>query len=146
MTAWQLRNADMHSFEAARQQWRGTAREYADAGGADLAHKLASVVDGVFRILRGAEERHPRRNGIPSAVSPETAASDAAVAERASKAAYARLHPLKHAFPGGLNDLCSCVFAPCACEGPPRKDRDDACCERAETFNCLLYTSPSPRD
>ena len=78
MTAFQLRNADMHSFEADRQAWRGTNREYADAGGADLAHKLASVVDGVFRVLRAAAERHPRRDGVTSGVAAAVAAADAA--------------------------------------------------------------------
>ena len=33
MTAFQLRNRDMHTFEARQQAWRGTSREYADAGG-----------------------------------------------------------------------------------------------------------------
>jgi hypothetical protein len=32
MTAFQLRNRDMHTFEARQQAWRGTSREYADAG------------------------------------------------------------------------------------------------------------------
>ena len=33
LTAFQLRNRDMHTFEARQQAWRGTSREYADAGG-----------------------------------------------------------------------------------------------------------------
>lgn len=33
MSAFQLRNRDMHTFEARQQAWRGTSREYADAGG-----------------------------------------------------------------------------------------------------------------
>jgi hypothetical protein len=32
MSAFQLRNRDMHTFEARQQAWRGTSREYADAG------------------------------------------------------------------------------------------------------------------
>ena len=60
-SAFALRNADMRSFEADRQAWRGTSREYADAGGADLAHKLADVADGLLKILRNAAERHRRR-------------------------------------------------------------------------------------
>ena len=59
-SAFALRHANMHSFEADRQAWRGTSREYADAGGADLAHKLADVADGVLKMLRNAAERHRR--------------------------------------------------------------------------------------
>ena len=129
MTAFQLRNADMHSFEADRQAWRGTNREYADAGGADLAHKLASVVDGVFRVLRAAAERHPRRDGVTSGVAAAVAAADAARVKARRRDAYARLHALKHAFPGPLADLCSCAWTPCECASAPRRDADAACCD-----------------
>lgn len=132
MTAFQLRNANMHSFEADRQAWRGTNREYADAGGADLAHKLASVADGVFRVLRAAAERHPRRDGVTSGVAPAVAAADAARVKARRRAAYARLHALKHAFPGPLADLCSCAaWTPCECASAPRRDADAdaACCD-----------------
>ena len=60
-SAFALRNADMRSFEADRQAWRGTSREYADAGGADLAHKLADAADGLLKILRNALSAPPRR-------------------------------------------------------------------------------------
>ena len=129
MTAFQLRNADMHSFEADRQAWRGTNREYADAGGADLAHKLASVVDGVFRVLRAAAERHPRRDGVTSGVAAAVAAADAARVKARRRDAYARLHALKHAFPGPLADLCTCAWTPCECASTPRRDADAACCD-----------------
>ena len=46
------------------QAWRGTSREYADAGGSDLAHKLAAVCGNVFKLLAKGDERAPGREGI----------------------------------------------------------------------------------
>ena len=116
-SAFALRNADMHSFEADRQAWRGTSREYADARGADLAHKLADVADGVFKMLRSASERHRRGDADAAARADAVPGVAALLAETASRrdAARDRLHRLQHAFPGRLTRLCACAGWTCGC-------------------------------
>lgn len=140
-SAWQLRNADMHSFEAARQAWRGTSRQYADAGGSDLAHKIASVAGNVVRVVRAALERRPAlalHPGVAELAAEHTAAAEVKTALATVNAA---LHRLEHAFPGPLADLCACAtWTPCACGTAwtrQDRDKDAACCERLAAFREL---------
>ena len=149
-SAFALRNADMRSFEADRHAWRGTSREYADARGADLAHKLADVADGVFKILRNAAERHRRGDADAAARADAVPGVAALLAETAARreAARARLHRLQHAFPGRLTALCACAGWTCGCgkthKARPLTDATDeteatrgwtiSCCASAATF------------
>ena len=118
-TAFQLRNANMRSFEADRQAWRGTSREYADAGGAELARKLAGVTESVHKALRAHADRAARmaRGGVRG----DAAFIEANRACRAAgEAARATLRRLEGAFPddGGVAGDAPTAFSPCACENP----------------------------
>lgn len=151
-SAFALRNADMRSFEADRQAWRGTSREYADAGGADLAHKLADVADGLLKILRNAAERHRRGDADAAARADRVPGVAARLAEAAARreAARARLHRLQHAFPGRLAKLCACAGWTCGCRAFERHASGNAsemnapgdvsrppCCASAAAFTEL---------
>lgn len=138
-SAFQLRNANMHSFEAGRQAWRGTSREYADAGGADLAHKLADVADGLFKILRNASERDKREaDGVVKVDA--LCGSVTSIATSKRETGRARLHRLQHAFPGRLVKLCNCPGWGCGCSTNTMDSSDNkfpACCESAGVFRAL---------
>jgi len=151
-SAFALRNADMRSFEADRQAWRGTSREYADAGGADLAHKLADVADGLLKILRNAAERHRRGDADAAARADRVPGVAARLAEAAARreAARTRLHRLQHAFPGRLAKLCACAGWTCGCRAFERHASGNAsemnapgdvsrppCCASAAAFTEL---------
>lgn len=140
-SAFALRNADMRSFEADRQAWRGTSREYADAGGADLAHKLADVADGLLKILRNAAERHRRGDADAAARADRVPGVAARLAEAAARreAARARLHRLQHAFPGRLAKLCACAGWTCGCRAFERHASGNA-----SEMNALGDVSPPP--
>jgi E3 ubiquitin-protein ligase SHPRH len=138
-SAFALRHANMHSFEADRQAWRGTSREYADAGGADLAHKLADVADGVLKILRNAAERHRRGDADAAARADRVPGVAALLTETATRreAARARLHRLQHAFPGRLTKLCACAGWTCGCKASPAAAAAapaPSCCASAAAF------------
>ena len=138
-SAFALRHANMHSFEADRQAWRGTSREYADAGGADLAHKLADVADGVFKMLRIAAERHRRGDADAAARADRVPGVAALLTETAARreAARARLHRLQHAFPGRLTKLCACAGWTCGCKASPADAAAalaPSCCASAAAF------------
>jgi hypothetical protein len=132
-SAFALRNANMLSFEADRQAWRGTSRTYADAGGADLAHKLAVVADGVFKLLRAAWDRDHREDTTSQiklhALCGSSARNSASARREAGRA---KLHRLQHAFPGSLVNLCACPGWSCGCRaGGADDDTHETCCEGA---------------
>ena len=137
LSAFQLRNRDMHTFEARQQAWRGTSREYADAGGSDLAHKLAAVCGNVFKLLAKGDERAPGREGITCGTAASVAKERATRQRRKRLLAHAGLHALQHAFPGRLNDLCGCNWSPCPCSRRIKSADDPACCEALEAHRAL---------
>ena len=137
LSAFQLRNRDMHTFEARQQAWRGTSREYADAGGSDLAHKLAAVCGNVFKLLAKGDERAPGREGITCGTAANVAKERAKRQRQKRLLAHAGLHALQHAFPGRLNDLCACNWSPCPCSRRIKSADDPACCEALEAHRAL---------
>ncbi|ACO67442.1 SNF2 super family [Micromonas commoda] len=137
LSAFQLRNRDMHTFEASVQAWRGTSREYADAGGSDLAHKLAAVCGNVFKLLAKGDERAPGREGITCGTAANVAKERATRQRQKRLLAHAGLHALQHAFPGRLNDLCGCNWSPCPCSRRIKSSDDPSCCEALEAHRAL---------
>ena len=127
----------MHTFEARQQAWRGTSREYADAGGSDLAHKLAAVCGNVFKLLAKGDERAPGREGITCGTAANVAKERATRQRQKRLLAHAGLHALQHAFPGRLNDLCGCNWSPCPCSRRIKSADDPACCEALEAHRAL---------